>query len=86
MQHYPSVSMLSSPAGICLVSDSESRLGFVEPASTSPSGDKVNAADPDDVPRKRRTGASAEDDAERLYVKIPIGWSNLQLGPNLQTP
>ncbi len=80
------MSILSSPEGICLVSDSESRLGFAEPASTSASDDKFNAAVPDDEPSKRRTGASAEDDADRLYVKIPIGWSNLQLGPNLQVP
>lgn len=79
------MSILSSPEGIRLGSERESRLGFVEPASTSPSGDKVNAADPDDGPRYC-TGASAEDDDDRLYVKIPIGWSNLQLGPNLQTP
>ncbi|KAJ6360455.1 hypothetical protein OIU77_004467 [Salix suchowensis] len=83
---HPPVSMLSSPGGICLGSDSESRLGFIAPASTSPSGDKVNPADPDEDPSNRRTGASAEDDAVRLYVKIPMGWSNLQLGPNLQMP
>ena len=79
------MSISSSPEGICLVSDSESRLGFAEPASTSPSGDKFNAALPDDDPNKRRTGVSAED-AEKLYAKIPMGWSNLQLGPNLQIP
>ena len=78
--------MLSSPEGICLLSDNESLLGFAEPASTSPSDDKFNAAVPDDDPNKRRTGASAEDDAEILYAKIPMGWSNLQLGPNLQIP
>ncbi|KAJ6693753.1 hypothetical protein OIU85_004523 [Salix viminalis] len=82
----PPVSILSSPGGICLGSDSESRLGFVAPASTSPSDDKVNPADPDEDPSNRRTGASPEDDAVRLYVKIPMGWSNLQLGPNLQMP
>jgi hypothetical protein len=83
---HPPVSILSSPGGICLGSDSESRLGFVGPDSTSPSDDKVNPADPDEDPNNRRTGASAEDDAVRLYVKIPMGWSNLQLGPNLQMP
>lgn len=67
------MSILSSPEGICLASDSESRLGFAEPASTSASDDKFNAAVPDDDPSKRRTGASAEDDADILYVKIPIG-------------
>ena len=71
---HPPESILSSPGGICLGSDSESRLGFVDPASTSPSDDKVNAADPDEDPNNRRTGVSAEDDAVRLYVKIPIGW------------
>jgi len=79
--------MLSSPEGICRVSDNESRLGIVEPASTSPSDDKDSAAVPDDDPNKRRTtGASVGEEGERLYVKIPIGWSNLQLGPNLQIP
>ena len=83
---HPPVSILSSPGGICLGSDSESRLGFVGPASTSPSDAKVNPADPDVDPSNRRTGASAEDDAVGLSVKIPMGWSNLQLGPNLQMP
>ena len=81
---YPSVSISSSPEDICLVSGNESRLP--EPASTRPSDDKFNAPVADDDPKNRRTGASAEDDAERLYVKIPIGWSNLQLGPNLHMP
>ena len=71
---HPPMSMLSSPGGICLGSDSESRLGLVDSASTSPSDDKVNAADPDEDSSNRRTGASAEEDAVRLYVKIPIGW------------
>lgn len=63
----PSVSeLLSSPEGICLVSDSESIRGFVDPGSTSPSEDKFNAAVPDDDPNKRRTGVSVEDVAERL--------------------
>lgn len=81
----PSVSVFSSPEDICLGSDSESLRGF-DPASTSPSDDKFNAAVPDDEPNKRRTGVSVEEVVERLYVKIPIGWSNLQLGPNLQMP
>lgn len=69
-----SVSILSSAEGICLVSESESRLGFVEPASTSPSDANDSAAEPDDVPNKRRTtGVSTGEDVERLYVKIPIG-------------
>lgn len=39
----PSVSvLLSSPEGNCLVSESESLRGFVDPASTSPSEDKFN--------------------------------------------
>lgn len=81
-----SVSILSSPEGICLGSDSESLLGFADPASTNPSDDKFNEVVADVEPNKRRAGASAEDDALGLYVKIPIGWSNLQLGPNLQIP
>lgn len=87
MKLYPSVSMLLSLEGICLVSDVESRLGLTEFASMSPSEDKVKAAVPEDDPNKRRTtGASAEYCAERSYVKTPMGWSNLQLGPNLQIP
>lgn len=56
---HSSVSMLISPDG--------SRLGFVEPASTSPSEDKVNAPVPDDEPNKNwPAGASVEGDGERL--------------------
>jgi hypothetical protein len=55
---HPSVSMLSSPDGICLDSDSESRL----------SEDNAKAPVPGDEANKRRTtGASAaEDDAAML--------------------
>lgn len=82
----PSASIFSSSDGISRLSESDSRLGFVDPASTSPSDDKFSAVVPEDVPNKCWTGALADDAAERLYVKIPIGWSNLQLGPNLQIP
>jgi len=58
--------MLSSPEGICLVSDNESLLGFVEPDSISPSDDKFNAEVPDEEPNKRLPGASAEGDADML--------------------
>lgn len=58
--------MSSSPEGICLVSDNESLLGFTEPDSTSPSDDKFNAAVPDEEPKRRRPGASAEGDADKL--------------------
>ncbi|KAK8520026.1 hypothetical protein V6N12_003990 [Hibiscus sabdariffa] len=61
---YHSVSILSSLGDNCLFSDSESRLGFVETASTSPSDDRFNPVDPDDDPKKLRTGASDGDDAE----------------------
>lgn len=54
--------MSSSPEGICLVSDNESRLGFAELDSTSPSEDKFNAAVPDEDPNKCLLGASAEGD------------------------
>ena len=85
------MSIFSSSDGISRVSEIDSRLGFADPASTSPSDDKFSAVDPEDVPNKCWTGALADDAAaaaaaERLYVKIPIGWSNLQLGPNLQIP
>ncbi|OMO60070.1 hypothetical protein CCACVL1_24427 [Corchorus capsularis] len=43
---------------------SESRLGFVEPASTSPSDDKFNPVVPEEEPKKRRAGASDADDVE----------------------
>lgn len=49
---HPSSSMLSSPEESCLVSDNESRLGFTEPDSTSPSDDKFNAVVPDEDPNK----------------------------------
>lgn len=55
--------MLSSPEGICLVSDNESLLGFAEPG---PSDDKFNAAVPDEEPNSRRPGASAEGDVDTL--------------------
>lgn len=58
--------MLSSPEGICLVSDNESLLGFAEPDSTSPSDDKLNAAGPDEEPNRRRPGASAKGDVDTL--------------------
>jgi len=58
--------MSSSPEGICLVSDNESRLGFAELDSTSPSEDKFNAAVPDEDPNRCLLGASAEGDAEIL--------------------
>lgn len=86
-QLYPSVSILLSLKGICLVSGCESCLGLAELASISPSEDNVKAAVPEDDPNKRRTtGASAEYSADRSYVNTPIGWSNLQLGPNLHIP
>lgn len=73
--------MSSSAEGICLVSDNESLLGWFP----GPDSDKTNAAVPDEDANIRRTGAPDGEDAERLF-KIPIGWSNLQLGPNLQIP
>lgn len=73
---YSSVSMLSSLEDTCLAPDSDSRLGFPTPASTRTSGGAS----------KRRVGDSDRDDMGRLYAKMPIGWSNLQLGPNLQMP
>lgn len=85
-----SASMFSSPVPICRDSDSESRLeslDFPMPASAGPSDDEVNAGGPDGDPIRRRTvGTSAVDDVEIPYVKVPMGWSNLQLGPNLQIP
>ena len=78
--------MSSSPEGICLASDTETLLGFAELDSTSPSDDKFNAAVPDEDPNGRLPGASAEGDADMLYANTPIGWSNLQLGPNLHMP
>lgn len=79
--------MLASPEGIFLASDDGSRLAFEELASMSPSDAKVNVADPDDEEaNNRRTAGTSVDDEGRLYVKTPIGWSNLQLGPNLQIP
>ncbi|PKI33487.1 hypothetical protein CRG98_046136 [Punica granatum] len=78
--------MESSFGGICLVSDNESLLGLPWPASTSPSDDRANAVVPGDDANSSRRGEIEEEDAERLFPKIPIGWSNLQLGPNLQIP
>lgn len=46
-KYFHSESVLLSPEDFCLASDKESRLLFVEPASTSPSGDKFNATIPD---------------------------------------
>lgn len=63
---HSSVSIFSSAEGICLGSDSESLLGFADPASTRPSDDKFNEVVPDVDPNNRRTGLSAEDDAARL--------------------
>lgn len=84
---FHSESVLLSPEDFCLASDKESRLLFVEPASTSPSGGKLNATVPDEDPKKRRTAVeSVDDDAVVLYAKTRMGWSNLQLGPNLQIP
>lgn len=57
------------------------------PESADPSDDKVNTGGPNDDPITcRMVGTSAVEDAARPYVKVPMGWSNLQLGPNLQTP
>lgn len=79
--------MLLSPEDFCLASDKESRLLFAEPASTSSSGEKFNATVPDEDAKKRRTAVeSVDDDAVVLYAKTLMGWSNLQLGPNLQIP
>jgi len=59
--------MSSSPEGICLVSDNESRLGVAaELDSPSPSEDKFNAAVPDEDRSRCLLGASAEGDAEIL--------------------
>lgn len=58
--------MSSSPEGTCLVSDTESLLGFAELDSTSPSDDKFNAAVPDEDPNRRLPGASAEGEADIL--------------------
>lgn len=76
--------MLVSPEGF-LASDNDNRLPFVELDSTRPSDAKVKGPVPDDEPNNRRPAGASEDD-EKLYVKTPIGWSNLQLGPNLQIP
>ena len=82
---HSSGSMLVSPEGF-LASDNGNSLLLVELASTRPSDANVKGPVPDDEPNNRRTvGGSVEDD-ETLYVKTPIGWSNLQLGPNLQIP
>lgn len=83
----PSPSMFSSLEGICRMSDSDSRLDFPGPASPGPSDEGGSAAVPEEDPNKRRTtGTSVEDDEEKPYAKVPIGWSNLQFGPNLQIP
>lgn len=78
--------MESSFRGMCLVSDNEILLGLPRPPSTSPSDDRANALDPEGEVNSSRTGEPDEKDGERLFPKIPIGWSNLQLGPNLQMP
>lgn len=79
--------MLVSPEGIFLASGNGNRLAFTALASISPSDAKANVADPDDEEANnlRTAGTSVEDDGT-LYPKTPIGWSNLQLGPNLQIP
>ena len=46
------MSIFSSSDGISRVSEIDSRLGFADPASTSPSDDKFSAVDPEDVPNK----------------------------------
>lgn len=52
-----------------------------------PDIDIGGAAVPGKEPNIRRTiGTSDKAERERPYVKVPIGWSNLQLGPNLQMP
>ncbi|KAL5992083.1 hypothetical protein ACLOJK_012997 [Asimina triloba] len=76
----PSASVLLSPEGSNLVSESESRRAFPWPDSAGASeDDKGNAEVPDEDPNKRRTtgisaedgverGISAEDGVERLYA------------------
>lgn len=83
----PSASIFSSAPVNWRGSDRESLLDFPEPASVGPSDDNVNIGGPDDDPINRRTaGMSAAAEDVGLYVKVPTGWSNLQLGPNLQIP
>lgn len=83
---HSSGSMIVSPDGIFLASAKGSHLVIVELASPRPSYAKVKAPAPDDEPNKCRTAGACVEEDERLYVKTPIGWSNLQLGPNLQIP
>lgn len=83
----PSASIFSSAEVLCRCSDSESLLDIPTPDSAGPSLDNVNAGGPDEDPINRRiAGISAPGDDIGLYVKVPTGWSNLQLGPNLHIP
>lgn len=79
--------MLLSPEDFCIVSDKESRLFLVELVSMSPSGEKFIGTVPGGDAKNRRTAVeSVDDEAGVLYAKTLMGWSNLQLGPNLQIP
>lgn len=40
----------------------------------------------EDPSRCQAVGTPVAEDAETPYAKVPMGWSNLQLGPNLQIP
>lgn len=84
----PSASVFPSAPVIWRGSDRESLLDFPGPASVGPSDDNVNVGSPDDDPINRRIAgmSAAAEDIVGLYVKVPTGWSNLQLGPNLQIP
>ena len=53
----------------------------------SPSEEKFAGTVPGEEAKKRRMAAeSVDDDAGVSYAKTLMGWSNLQLGPNLQIP
>lgn len=78
--------MFSSPEDICLVSDNGSRLDFPELTSPVTSDVKGNTGLPDDVPNNRRTTGTSEDGIGKLKATALMGWSNLQVGPNLQIP
>lgn len=66
--------MLLSPEDFCLVSEKESRLLFVEPASARLSAEKLNSTGPGDDAKKRRiAGESVDDVAGALYAKTLIG-------------